>query len=295
MDNLFEKMFPNLTDHDSLNLGDVVVITISVAMLLFTGFRSWDIIRQTVPSGWDLITYVGLFALDGGMIGWALVWIFGSTTPAQDGISLTLWFVDCLGVGLAALTDTYMYAPTTSSVAGMVQAVSSAVWWAVPLLALGNGIAGIVYHFTHPAVREKRQERRLRAELQMQAQVGRYHLKRQALQAEQARDLITQRQQVLEAYAKLVEQKRQQDALERQLIGKLLGKDAGGLTSVDEAIRKALDAPMVEAQMKDGDGQQVAASPVPVTSTGGTNHRDNSYYNAFDATPEDGSLPDPTA
>jgi len=288
MNNLFEKMFPDLkTDHGGFTLGDVLVILISAAMLIFTGFRSWDIIKITVPQGWEMVAYVGLFALDGGMILWALVWMFGSTTKWQDGIAISLWAVDALGMGLTALADTFLYAPKASNLAGFVEAVSGMVWWVVPVLAFLNAVAGIVYHYAHPGVSKRRRERRLRAELDEQAQIGHYHLKRQELQAEQARDLITQRQQVLEAYAKLVAQKRQQDALERQLIGQLLGKEDEAAT-LDEALRKALEgATVVEAQTKDGDGQ-AATTPVPVTTTGGANHRGVSDY-----TP-DGAPPNPT-
>jgi len=293
MNDLFEKMFPNIkTDHGGVTLGDVLVILISLTMLIFTGFRSWDIIKTTVPQGWEVVAYVGLFALDGGMIIWALVWMFGSTTRYQDWLAMTMWLIDALGVGLAAMADTFLYAPTATNTTGMVEAVSNAVWWVVPLLAMGNALAGIVYHFTHPAVLERRRERRLQAELREQAQTGRYHLRRQELQAEQARDLITQRQQVLDAYAKLVEQKRHQDALERQLIGKLLG-NADAAATLDEAVRKALEPAAVEAQTKDGDGIAPIRPAIPVAATGGTNHRGHDDYTPDGASyPPDGAPPE---
>jgi len=173
------------------------------------------------------------------MIAWALVWMFGSTTRFQDWISLSMWSIDALGVLLAVLADTFLYTPAGQD-GSVIQLIQTLVWWAVPILAVFNGVMGIVYHLTHPHVERRRKERRLQQEIAQLRMRGEYDLRRQELEAQLARDMVQKRRQHLAAYRTLVSTHRELNALEQQLVRQLLGENNVEGVDLSDAIRATL-------------------------------------------------------
>ena len=277
--NLFEKMFPEFkTDHEGLTLGDVFVLLLSAALLIYTGWRSYDVIRTTLPEGdstYTIIAIVGLFALDLGMLAWALVWMFGSTTQVQDWISMGMWGVDAIGVVLAVIADTFLYTPGAQQ-GGLITLIQTVVWWAVPVLAAVNGLMGFVYHMAHPAVKRRRRERRLRESIEALRLEGDFRLRRNELEAEIARDLVNQRKQALEAYKSLVASHQELNQVERRLVVRLLGEDAAQGVGVEQAIRQVIvqgEGARPKSQKKGPEPQ-----PGPSAVTTSDNHRHPQVY-----------------
>ncbi|GIK09686.1 MAG: hypothetical protein JETCAE02_03520 [Anaerolineaceae bacterium] len=42
------------TDHGGFGFGDLIVILLDLALLIYTGFRSYDFLTNTVPDGWQI-------------------------------------------------------------------------------------------------------------------------------------------------------------------------------------------------------------------------------------------------
>jgi len=92
------------TDHGGITFADVIVLLLDLVLLIYTGWRSYDFLTTTVPSGMEILALVGLWGLDIGAVAWSLVWIFGSTGKFQNWVSISMFLIDLVGVGLTGLT-----------------------------------------------------------------------------------------------------------------------------------------------------------------------------------------------
>ena len=145
------------TDHDGLNLGDVIVLILDMVLLIYTGWRSYDFLTTSVPEGYELLALVGLWGLDIGAVAWSLVWIFGSATKYQDWTSMFFFVFDLIGVILTSLTDSLMYGRADSALSTMLTGIAIVV---VPLIVVANAVAGFIYHMTSPQTKMRRAKRR---------------------------------------------------------------------------------------------------------------------------------------
>jgi hypothetical protein len=148
------------TDHGGITIGDIFVLILDFVLLIYTGWRSYDFLTTTVPTGWEMLALVGLWGLDIGAVFWSLTWIFGSTGKFQNWTSLTLFLIDLAGAGLTGLTDSLMY----GSEGVMTEALSGITRVAVPVVMFINVVAGFIYHMTSPQTKERRKMRELEAE-----------------------------------------------------------------------------------------------------------------------------------
>ena len=161
-DKLIDNLLPDWeTDHGGVDFGDIVVLIFDLVLLVYTGWRSWDFLTGTVPDGWGIMALIGLWGLDIGAVGWSLVWIFGSSTKYQDWVSMAFWIVDILGVVLTSLVDSLSYGDPN---AALTKAMTPVAMVLIPLVVLGNVIAGFIYHFTSPATRARRARRKIEEE-----------------------------------------------------------------------------------------------------------------------------------
>ncbi len=268
---LFERMFPQLrTDHGGLTFGDVTVFLMSAVATLFTAWRSYDILMHTLPGGdstYTVIAIAGLFFLDIGAIMWALAWVFGSVTPYQDWISLGMWILDMVGVLVAVLADTFLYTDVGGALVNLVQVL---VWWVVPVLAVLNLVAGVVYHFVSPAARRRRELRRIQAEIELRRIQGEAAARKQELEVELAKELVAKRQQAIQAYQTLVELHQQLSRAELALVTRLLGEEGRGLP-LGEAFLKALGGESGKAKKEAGESPK-ATSPAPAEPSRNDRH-----------------------
>lgn len=197
------------TDHGGLTFGDLVVLILDLVLLVYTGWRSYDFLTTTVPTGWETLALVGLWGLDIGAVAWSLVWIFGSTGKFQNWTALSFFVIDLVGVMLTSLTDSLMY---SQGEAVMRSTLTSVTTMAVPIVMFGNVVAGFVYHMTSPETKARRKKRE--AEHQHREKMRQVNEMDQELIY--AETYLLARQDMLDKAQLLAGIKIEQDALERQ-------------------------------------------------------------------------------
>jgi hypothetical protein len=113
------------TDHGSVQIGDLIVLLLDAVLLIYTAWRSFDFLTNTVPTGFEVLALVGLWGLDIGAVGWSLVWIFGSSSIYQDWTSMAFFIVDLVGVILTSVTDSLMYNAQGGAMTGVLTEITS--------------------------------------------------------------------------------------------------------------------------------------------------------------------------
>jgi len=229
------------TDHDGFTFTDLAVLILDTVLFIYTAWRSYHFLTDSVPDGMQIMALVGLWGLDIGMVIWSLVWMFGSTEKYQDWTAMAFFLIDLLGVVLTSLTDSLSFSSPDGSMTATLQGIAAP---AIPLIVVANVIAGFVYHMTSPKTRAQRDNRKAAAE----------HRRKMEEVSKMERDLIyaesyiLAKQETLEKAQLLAEIKVAQDAVEQATRAKLrdqvgvhsaaLGskKDDGELSSLKEKL-----------------------------------------------------------
>ncbi len=126
-----------------LDFSDIVLYIFDAVLLIYTGWRSYDLISGTVPTGWEIMGFAGLLALDIGAIIWTYLWMKNASNKWQNNIAMTLFWLDMAGVALTSITDTLLYGDSDGVIFGLLEPVMMLV---IPLIIILNVVAGIVYH-----------------------------------------------------------------------------------------------------------------------------------------------------
>ena len=121
-------------DKDGLQFSDIVLYVYDAILLIYTGWRSYDLISGTVPSGWEVMGFIALLALDIGSIIWTYLWMKNASNRWQNNIAKTMFWLNMGGIALIFITS------LSYGDAGSVVVVL------LPLLIFVNVVAGIVYH-----------------------------------------------------------------------------------------------------------------------------------------------------
>ena len=201
------------TDHGPLGFGDLVVLLLNAVLLVYTGWRSFDFLSTTVPTGYQILALVGLWGLDIGALAWSLVWIFGSSETYQDWVSMAFFIVDLTGVVLTSLTDSLMYGKG-GAMANTFSGIATVV---IPLIVVGNVVSGFTYHFVSPETKARRAARKANAAHKERMQEIQ-NMERDLTYAEQ---YLLAKQDTLEKAVLLSDIKVAQDAIEKETRVKL--------------------------------------------------------------------------
>jgi len=196
------------TDHGGIGIGDLLVLGLDAVLLIYTAFRSYDFLSTTVPTGFEILGLIGLWGLDIGAVAWSLVWIFGSSSRYQDWISMAFFLVDLVGVILTSVTDSLMYGDKGSEMTGMLTGITSV---AIPLVVVGNVVAGFIYHMTSPETKARREKRKAEA-AHKEKMIEISAMERDLLYAE---SYLLAKQDSLDKTVLLAEIKKSQDAVEK--------------------------------------------------------------------------------
>ncbi len=244
---LTQSLLPHWdTDHGDFNFGDLLILLFDAILLVYTGWRSFDLLSGTVPSGWEIMAFIGLLALDIGAVIWSYIWMFNSTTKWQDRIAMIFFVIDMSGVALTSITDSLLYGDTDSVMLAMLEPITMVV---IPLVIISNVIAGIVYHFTSDRTRTRRTKRQLEAKARAEAQ----RQEDEELQLHYAQQSLLRRQAELPRKIALANLKIAQDQLEKQAMQALFG--TGDVARGTSGINTGIDVSSVniaefEEQMK---------------------------------------------
>jgi len=277
MNRSFHKIFPEKTDHGGYGFGDVAIFALDAVLLLYTAWRSWDLLNYSVPSGWQALALAGLGGLDLGMIGWSLAWVYGSTTKYQDWLTFAVWLVDAVGVVLTGLADSLLYSPTMQVTEGMRATIMTLAWFGIPVIVAANALGGVVYHFfLSPQALLKRKERKMRYALKAQKMEFDLQAEDEEMKAAFAREVVLKRRQLLRTYEEVArlaaEQARAEEAILRRLEAIPLAPSLGN------AVLQQLTPQKDEGQATDEPAPRVAAS---VVSDNGA-HPSPTHYTQLD-------------
>lgn len=202
------------TDHDGFTFSDLAVLLLDAVLFIYTGWRSYHFLTDSVPDDMQIMALVGLWGLDIGMVIWSLVWMFGSTEKYQDWTAMAFFLIDLTGVILTSLTDSLSFSSPDGSMTGMLQGIAAP---AIPLIVVANVVAGFIYHMTSPKTRAQRDNRKAAAEHRRKMEeVGK--MERDLIYAE---SYILAKQETLEKAQLLAEIKVAQDAVEQATRAKL--------------------------------------------------------------------------
>lgn len=202
------------TDHGGLDFGDLVVLILDAVLFIYTAWRSYHFMTDSVPDGLQFLALIGLWGLDIGAVAWSLVWIFGSTEKYQDWVSMSFFVIDLVGVVLTSLTDSLMSSSPNGAMTGFLNGIAIIV---IPLIVVANVVAGFIYHMTSPQTKARRADRKAQAE--HKNKMGEITtMQRDLIFAEQ---YILAKQETLDKASILAEIKTSQDALEKATRAKL--------------------------------------------------------------------------
>lgn len=288
-----EKMMPGIkTDHGGINLGDVVVLIMSSVLLIYTGYRSWHFLSLSIPADFQILAMVGLWGIDIAMVFWAVTWIFGSSSPAQDGVSMTMWVIDVIAMILTSVIDTIMYADGST----IPEIVKTIAWYGVPLIIVGNATMAVIYHFTSPATKYRRQQRKLDARMEEARQKGDFEIKEITATADRLQEYTIRRANALLSIAAISDQSVELANLEQDILKRLnragMGHMSGPLVSKDDQFQAKTSDDDLKAkisQIKQSLKKDTDLEPVHVRGNNGSGPK-TVGYDKFEAEAESEKL-----
>jgi len=194
----------------------LLILLFDGILLIYTGWRSFDLLSGTVPSGWEVMAFIGLLALDIGAVLWSYIWMFNSTTEWQDRIAMIFFVIDMSGVALTSITDSLLYGDEESVMLAMLEPITMVI---IPIIIISNVIAGIAYHLTSAETRTRRTQRQLEAKARDEEQ----RQNDEELQLHYAQQSLLRRQAELPRKIALANLKIAQDQLEKEAMQALFG------------------------------------------------------------------------
>jgi hypothetical protein len=78
---------------------------LAIALTIFTGSRTLDLIGQWLPANQDIYKWLALAAFEGGFALWALFFATAAEGAPQRGLALLMIVVDFLGIAVATVAD----------------------------------------------------------------------------------------------------------------------------------------------------------------------------------------------
>jgi hypothetical protein len=140
------------------------LLVIGGLLLGYTAFRSMDILRNTLPPDAQVLAYIGLAGLDGGLLAWVLYLRHSARGDAQRAVAMFMVVLELAGVALTSIGDSLLH--TTG--AQMPEYVLTAVTWGVPAIIALNIVAITVVHLSDPGAQIENAKRQLEDEVQRQ-------------------------------------------------------------------------------------------------------------------------------
>jgi len=144
--------------------GDILLLVIGALLLGYTAFRSMDILRSTLPADAQILAYIGLAGLDGGLLAWTLYYRHSARGDVQRAVSAFMVVVELVGVGITSIGDSLLH----TAGAQMPEYVLTAVTWGVPAIIAINIVAITVVHLNDPGAQIEHAKRQLEDEVQRQ-------------------------------------------------------------------------------------------------------------------------------
>src|SRR5690606_34481279 len=144
--------------------GDILLLVIGGLLLAYTAFRSVSILRGTLPADAQILAYIGLAGLDGGLLAWTLYLRHSARGDVQRAVAMFMVVVELAGVALTSIGDSLMH----TAGAQMPEYILTAVTWGVPAIIALNIVSITVVHLSDPGAQIENAKRQLADEVQRQ-------------------------------------------------------------------------------------------------------------------------------
>ena len=136
------------------------LIAVTVGLLIFFSFTSFDFLQNMLPERLGLIPIVGVIGLGVGAILWEFAGHRGAKTDDQATIAIVMVFVNITGDLMAFIGEVMMGDTAT----GLPAFVGSMVTMVVIAILGANVVAGALYRMKDPAYEMARQKAKQDAE-----------------------------------------------------------------------------------------------------------------------------------
>ncbi len=133
-------------------LGNFLLLALGVVLFIYTGFRTYDVLRMTLPPDAQEMAILGIVGIDGAVVAWTLFKMFGARGDWQHAIANVMIVVSLAGVLVTVIGDTLLRSPGAT----IPPYLETAVWWGIPFLIWLNVAASILAHLQDPRHQIKR-------------------------------------------------------------------------------------------------------------------------------------------
>jgi streptogramin lyase len=147
-------------------LGYIAITTLASALLVYSASRSLDFIALTLPQDRQALAWVGLAALDGGLVAWLVTYLFGARGGAQRAIALVMIVCDLLGAVAIFTADTLYNTGKAGLTATMTPGAIYTAVLALSLIVAINIAATVAFHLTEPEALRNQAEEAARAKIE---------------------------------------------------------------------------------------------------------------------------------
>lgn len=127
-----------------------ITIVLGGVLLVYSASRSFNFLAMTLPEDKVMLAYVGLAALDGGIVAWLLAYLYASKSTLQRGIAMGLIVLDFLGAVMTFVMDTLYESGEVGLIGSMPESdIKTAVLLVSLVIAINIG-AVVMHHMTDP-------------------------------------------------------------------------------------------------------------------------------------------------
>ena len=165
------------------------------SLLLYTGYRSYDILTATAPTTNLIVVIPGLLGLDVGVLVWSHLYE-KKAEGNQATLAALMTVVDIVGVGLSLLADSLMHSNQKATYTEFIGAVSI---WVVGVVIFLNFVGGVIYPMLSPQAERARKEKELEGEYRIKQQAAEHDLQLAQIELANARTGSAARKLRLEA------------------------------------------------------------------------------------------------
>lgn len=148
-----------------------IIKLISYGMLLYTGYRTVELMSLTLPPDNWWVGFFALFALDIGVLAWTHYYMHHAQSDEQERIAFFMIWLCVGGVALAMFGDTFYQ----TSKRDFMSVKSDFTFWAIVvqgIIIVSNLAAGIWVLISSPIAKLERQNRRIYFDIEEKKQAA---------------------------------------------------------------------------------------------------------------------------
>ena len=165
------------------------------SLLIYTGYRSLDILMSTMPSDNMLMAVPGLLGLDVGVLVWSYLYE-KKAEGNQATLAALLTVADVVGVGMCLVADSLMHSNQAALYKNFIGMVAV---WLVAIIIFLNVVGGILYPMMSPQAERTRKEKELNSAFEMKRKEAEHELALAQIELANARTRSDARRLVMQA------------------------------------------------------------------------------------------------